>query len=119
MRHKGQANTLAKDLQRWKTELQLQKQRMHELDKQREKYDSDLRIARGRYEDACEELKKRDNHMTQLKKAIADVKAKLAQQKNLYETVRTDKNLYAKNLAESSEEISEMRTKFNTMYHNI
>jgi len=119
IRHKGQAATLGKDLQRWKNELQLQKQRMHELDKQREKYDSDLRIARGRYDDACEELKKRDNHMTQLKKAIADVKAKLAQQKNLYETVRTDKNLYAKNLAESQEEIAEMRTKFNTMYHNI
>jgi len=118
-RHKGQANTLAKDLQRWKVELQLKLHRIHELDKQREKYASELSIAKGRYEDACEELRKRDNHMAQLKKNITDVKAKLGQQKNLYEAVRTDKNLYSKNLTESLEEISEMRKKFRVMYHQI
>merc|ERR1719382_2282866 len=85
-RHKGQANTLGKDLQRWKVELQLKLHRIHELDKQREKYASELGVAKERYEDACTELKKRDNYMAQLKKSIADVKAKLGQQKNLYET---------------------------------
>jgi len=118
-RHEGQANTLGKDLQRWKTELQLKLFRIHELDKQREKYASELGIAKGRYEDACEELKSRDNHMAQLKRSITDVKAKLGQQKNLYEAVRTDKNLYSKNLAESLDEIAEMKTKFKVMYHQI
>merc|ERR1712050_449139 len=65
------------------------------------------------------ELKNRDNHMGQLKKCITEVKAKLGQQKNLYEAVRTDKNLYSKNLVESLEEISEMRKKFRIMYHQI
>lgn len=119
MRHKGQANTLAKELQRWKAELGTQKQRMHELDNQRNKYDQDLRVAQGRYVDACEELKKREDQMAQLKKAIADVKAKLGQQKNLYEAVRTDKNLYEKNLAESVQEIQEMKNRMTVMYHNI
>merc|ERR1711972_726827 len=118
-RHKGQANTLGKDLQRWKVELQLKLHRIHELDKQREKYASELSVAKERYEDACTELKKRDNYMAQLKKSIADVKAKLGQQKNLYEAVRTDKNLYSKNLSESVEEIAEMRKKFKVMYHQI
>merc|ERR1712066_776084 len=115
----GQANTLGKDLQRWKMEHQLKLHRIHELDKQREKYASELVIAKGRHEDACEELKKRDNHMAQLKKCITEVKAKLGQQKNLYEAVRTDKNLYSKNLVESLEEIAEMRKKFKVMYHQI
>merc|ERR1712066_301533 len=115
----GQANTLGKDLQRWKVELQLKLHRIHELDKQHEKYASELSIAKGRCEDACEELRKRDNHMAQLKKNITDVKAKLGQQKNLYEAVRTDKNLYSKNLTESLEEISEMRKKFRVMHHQI
>merc|ERR1719277_2603155 len=53
--------------------------------------------------------------MAQLKKSIADVKAKLGQQKNLYEAVRTDKNLYSKNLAEAVEEISEIKEKFRAM----
>mmetsp|Transcript_22431 Transcript_22431/g.52690 ORF Transcript_22431/g.52690 Transcript_22431/m.52690 type:complete len:868 (+) Transcript_22431:33-2636(+) len=119
MRHKGQANTLGKDLQRWKMELQLKLQRILELDRQREKYARELAVAEERYKDACEELKNRDNHMAHLKKGIADKKAKLSQQKNLYEAVRTDKNLYSKNLLESNEEIAEMSKKFKVMYHQI
>merc|ERR1719238_571754 len=118
-RHEGQANTLAKDLQRWKTELQLKLFRIHELDKLREKYASELGIAKTRYEIACEELKNRDNHMAQLKKSIADLKARLSQQKNLYEAVRTDKNLYSKNLTEATEEIGEMVKRFKVMHHQI
>merc|ERR1719222_1244604 len=57
--------------------------------------------------------------MAHLKKGITDKKAKLSQQKNLYEAVRTDKNLYSKNLLESQEEIAEMRKKFKVMYHQI
>merc|ERR1712203_767379 len=64
-------------------------------------------------------LKSRDDHAVSLKKNIADVKAKLGQQKNLYEAVRTDKNLYSENMGESLEEIAEMRKKFKVMYHQI
>jgi len=117
--HEGQANTLHKDVGRWKIELQLKLHRIHELDRQREKSATELQMAKARYEDACEDLKNRDLHTAQLKKSIADVKAKLAMQKNLYEAVRTDKNLYSKNLVESLEEISEMRKKFKTMYLQI
>merc|ERR1712187_357175 len=93
--------------------------RIHELDKQREKYATELQTAKQRCEDAQEELRGRDVQMGQLKRSIADVRAKLGQQKNLYEAVRTDKNLYSKNLVESLEEISEMRKKFKTMYLQI
>jgi len=119
LRHEAQANTLDKDLKRWKSELQLKLHRIHELDKQREKYAADLGIARGRCEDAAEELKSRDTTMAQLKKSINDVKAKLAQQKNLYEAVKTDKSLYSKNLVESQEDIAEMKKKFRVMYLQI
>merc|ERR1719222_780881 len=57
--------------------------------------------------------------MGQLKRSITDVKAKLGQQKNLFEAVRTDKNLYQKNLDESVEEIEEMKKKFRVMYMRI
>jgi len=93
--------------------------RIHELDKLREKYASELGVAKTRYENACEELKNRDNHMGQLKKSITDLKARLSQQKNLYEAVRTDKNLYSKNLTEAQEEIGEMLKRFKVMQHQI
>ena len=47
------------------------------------------------------------------------VKAKLDQQRNLYDAVCTDRNLYSKNLIESNEEIAEMRRKFKIIYHQI
>merc|ERR1711959_340325 len=53
------------------------------------------------------------------KKNLADVRAKLAQQKTAYEHVRTDRNLYSKNLVESQDEIAEMKRKFKIMYHQI
>merc|ERR1712228_1025267 len=76
---------------------------------------AEIEGAKARHADACEELKARDEHGGSLKKNIADVKAKLSQQKNLYEAVRTDKNLYQKNLQESQDEISEMHKKSKTM----
>merc|ERR1719356_1819473 len=118
-RHKNQAENLGKDLQRWKSDLQVKQHRTHELDRQREKYAAELSTAKARCEDAAEELKARDSQMALLKKAIADVKVKLGQQKNLYETVRSDKNLYSKNYIESLDEISEMRKKFKVMNHQI
>ncbi|CAK9086395.1 unnamed protein product [Durusdinium trenchii] len=117
--HKGQAQTLSKDLHRWKSDLDLKLQRIHELDRQREKYSGDLQQAKQRCEAAQEELRGRELQMAQLKRSIADVRAKWAQQKNLYEAVRTDKNLYSKNLVESLEEINEMRKKFKVMCHQI
>jgi len=43
----------------------------------------------------------------------------LKQQQNLYEAVRSDRNLYSKNLIESQEEITEMKRKFKIMNHQI
>merc|ERR1711934_99770 len=36
-----------------------------------------------------------------------------------YEHVRTDRNLYSKNLVESQDEIAEMKRKFKIMFHQI
>merc|ERR1711977_644111 len=57
--------------------------------------------------------------MGELKAAVADVKQKLGQQKNLYEAVKTDRNLYSKNCLESNDEIAEMKRKFRSMSHQI
>eukprot|EP00439_Symbiodinium_sp_Y106_P059981 s267_g8.t2 len=48
-----------------------------------------------------------------------EVKAKLSHQKQLYEAVRTDRNLYSKKLVESQDEIAEMKRKFKIMSHQI
>merc|ERR1711998_738724 len=118
-RQETQALNLQKDIARWKQDAQEFKKRIFELEKQREKYGIELSQANSRYFNALEELKRRDERLTELKKQIADVRAKLNQQKNLYDAVCTDRNLYSKNLIESNEEITEMKRKFKIMYHQI
>ena len=53
------------------------------------------------------------------KKKIAEAETKLKQQQNLYEAVRSDRNLYSKNLIESQDEILEMKRKLKIMNHQI
>merc|ERR1719221_2600075 len=73
--------------------------------------------ANYKHNQAMEELKNRDNKLSELRKSHTDVKGKLAQQKQLYETVRTERNIHSKNLVESQDEIAEMKRKFKIMSH--
>merc|ERR1719316_171070 len=118
-RHGAQANNFSREVQRWKAALRDTLKRENELRKQNEKYNAELSLASGRFIHTLEELKARDNKHAELKAAVADVKTKLSQQKNLYEAVKTDRNLYSKNCLESNDEIAEMKRKFRSMSHQI
>jgi len=48
-----------------------------------------------------EELKLKKNLISELKKENAELDAKLKQQQNLYEAVRSDRNSYSKSLIET------------------
>merc|ERR1712113_981805 len=117
--HEARTQALEKDVKGVKGDLQEAVKKVYELDKAREKYGIECSLANAKYMAALEELKNRDNKFSESKKNYADVKGKLAQQKQLYEAVRTDRNLYSKNLVESQDEIAEMKRKFKIMYHQI
>ena len=54
-----------------------------------------------------------------LQHKIVEGEAKMKQQQNLYEAVRSDRNLYSKNLIESQDEIAEMKRKFKIMTRQV
>ncbi|CAF5181454.1 unnamed protein product, partial [Rotaria sp. Silwood1] len=66
-----------------------------------------------------EEVKKKELELFDQKKKIAELETRLKQQQNLYEAVRSDRNLYSKNLIESQDEIGEMKRKLKIMNHQI
>lgn len=111
------ALNMQKDIARWKQDAQEFRKRIFDLEKQREKYGIELSQANAKYFGAKEELKTRGAVLTELKKQIANVQAKRNQQKNLYDAVCMDRNLHAKNLVESNDQIAEMRRKFKIMFH--
>merc|ERR1719171_2619801 len=119
LRHESTTQGLEKEVGGVKSLLQDAVKRIYDLDKQREKCGIELSLANSKHMTALEELKNRENKISELKKNHADVKGKLAQQKQLYEAVRTERNVYSKNLIESQDEIAEMKRKFKIMYHQI
>lgn len=117
--YEAKCQAFEKDVTKVKADVQEAVKKAVELDKAREKYGVECSLANSRHMAALEELKNRDNKISELKKNYADVKAKLAQQKQGYEAERTDRNLYSKKLVESQDEIAEMKRKFKIMSHQI
>eukprot|EP00930_Biecheleria_cincta_P106475 TRINITY_DN9_c0_g1_i1.p1 TRINITY_DN9_c0_g1~~TRINITY_DN9_c0_g1_i1.p1 ORF type:complete len:853 (+),score=305.00 TRINITY_DN9_c0_g1_i1:42-2600(+) len=117
--HEAKSKQFESEVTMVKSDVQDAIKKAYELDKAREKCGVDCSVANSKWMSYNEELKNRDNKISELKKNYADVKGKLAQQKQLYEAVRTDRNLYSKKLVESQDEIAEMKRKFKIMSHQI
>jgi predicted nucleic acid-binding Zn-ribbon protein len=64
-------------------------------------------------------VKLKNNLITKLQKKNIEAESRLKQQQNLYEAVRSDRNLYSKNLLEAQEEIAELKFKFKRMTQQI
>lgn len=110
---------LEQEIQGFKAEAQKQRKVIYQLEKEREKYVSEAAAATTEYQQAMEEVKLREMNIMELQKKIIEGETKLKQQQNLYEAVRSDRNLYSKNLIEAQDEIAEMKRKFKIMNHQI
>ena len=71
--------------------------------------------ANAKYYTFLEQVKIKNNLITRLQKKNVEQEARLKQQLNLYEAVRSDRNLYSKNLLEAEEEIAQLKTDFKRM----
>ena len=73
------------------------------LQAEKAKYAIEAAEAQSKFSNALDEVKAREITVLQLQKKIAEGESKLKQQQNLYEAVRSDRNLYAKNQIEAQE----------------
>ena len=64
-------------------------------------------------------MKLKNNLIAKLQKKNLEAEAKLKLQFNLYEQVRSDRNLYSKNLLEAYSQIAELKTNFKRMTGHI
>jgi len=99
--------------------VKLQREQIEVLVQDRERHEQEANSASRRYYIALEQLKLQEVQIADLQRKIIDGGARLKQQQNLYESVRSDRNLYSKSLIESQEEISEMKRSFKIMNHQI
>ena len=90
-----------------------------QLEKDKDKYGTEASQANAKYYQCMEKVKMKSTLITKLQKKNSEAEAKLKQQQNLYEAVRSDRNLYSKNLLEAQDEISELKMKFRRMTYQI
>lgn len=116
-------NNKLKKLQNQVRGYQIEAQKLNktisQLEKEREKYGIEASQAHAKYYQTIEEVKIKNNMIAELQKKNAEVEAKLKHQQNLYEAVRSDRNLYSKNLLESQDEIGELTKKYTRMTHQV
>lgn len=86
---------------------------------EKEKFEHEIEIANQQYYTALEELKLQELQIQELQKKMHDDQSKLKTKQNLYEAVRSDRNLYSKQLVESQDAINELKRRFRAMNHMI
>ena len=90
---------------------------MSKLEKERDKFSHEASKANANLMQMVEEVKLKKNLISELKKENIEFEGKLKQQQNLYEAVRSDRNLYSKNLIEAQDEVAELKRKFKIASH--
>jgi len=74
---------------------------IYKLEKERDRFSHEASKANANLMQMVEEVKLKQNLISELKKENIEFEGKLKQQQNLYEAVRSDRNLYSKNLIEA------------------
>lgn len=102
-----------------KEEVQYQKNKIRELLIEKDKFEKDAESANQQYYTALEELKLQELQVQELNDKITSDQNKLKSKQTLYETIRSDRNLYSKQLIDSQEEINGLKRTFRDMNHSI
>lgn len=110
---------MEQELQGYRAALAKLNKEISDLERQKDKYAEEASKAHEDAHKALEIVKTRDMKIIDLQKTIAELEVKLKNQQGLYESVRSDRNLYSKQLLESQDEISELHQKFKIMNHQI
>ncbi|XP_048360877.1 cilia- and flagella-associated protein 58 isoform X2 [Sphaerodactylus townsendi] len=117
--HEQSKKNLEEEIQNFKDEAQKQRKIIFQLEKERDRYINEASELTQKVLHHMEDVKLREMQIFDYKKQIAESETKLKQQQNLYEAVRSDRNLYSKNLIEAQDEINEMRKKLKIMTHQV
>ena len=104
-------NTLQEQCNANKDHIQTLIQSIRKIEAEKEEKTQAANKANANLMQMVEEVKLKRNLIGELKKENIEFEAKLKQQQNLYEVVRSDRNLYGKNLNIANDEVIELRKK--------
>ncbi|KAL3316070.1 hypothetical protein Ciccas_005288 [Cichlidogyrus casuarinus] len=117
--HEQTKRNLEHEISNYREECTKQRKVIFNLEKERDNYINEASELTQKVLSHMEDLKMREMQIFDYKKKIAESETKLKQQQNLYEAVRSDRNLYSKNLIEAQDEMTEMKRRLRIMGHQI
>jgi len=100
-----------------KKEIDKKNKKINTLEKEKEKYGMTAAKANAKYFHSLEEIKLKDNLISEFQKKNLETEAKLKQQQTLYENVRHERNIYSKALTETNDDINELRRRYRIVQH--
>eukprot|EP01039_Chlorochromonas_danica_P001650 gene1650-1802_t len=100
-------------------EVDQHKANIRQLLTEKEKFEHDAEVSNQQYYTALEELKLQEMQVHELNKKITTDQMKLKQKQSLYESVRSERNLFSKQLVDAQEEIQALKRKFRSMNNQI
>uniref|UniRef100_A0A8D0GWV4 Cilia and flagella associated protein 58 n=1 Tax=Sphenodon punctatus TaxID=8508 RepID=A0A8D0GWV4_SPHPU len=115
--HEQSKKNLEEEIHNYRKEAKKQRKIIYQLEKERDRYINEASELTQKVLQHMEDIKVREMQIFDYKKKLAEAETKLKQQQNLYEAVRSDRNLYSKNLIEA--QITEMRKKLKIMTHQV
>ncbi|CAH8521699.1 unnamed protein product [Heterobilharzia americana] len=117
--HEMSKQNLEQEIINYRDEAQKQRKIIYKLERERDRYITEASELTQKVLQNMDDLKFREMQIFENKKKIAEAETKLKQQQNLYEAVRSDRNMYSKNLIEAQNEIIEMKRKLKILSHQI
>ncbi|KAJ3398390.1 hypothetical protein HDU80_008980 [Chytriomyces hyalinus] len=111
--------TLEHEITNFKEEASKMRKLIYALEKDRDHTTFEVNKLQEGLAVKDEELQMKEMLIFDGRKKIAELERRRKEQQQLYETVRTDRNLYSKNLIECEDEITELKRKLKIMSHQV
>lgn len=115
----NEIKNLENELRAFRDEAVEQRQSIESTAVERDKYEAEATHKNQKYYAVIEDVKLADMEVVEVQKQIIDVETKLKSQQNMYEAVRSDRNLYSKNLLEAQEQVVVMKRKWSILSSTI
>ncbi|CAM4476877.1 unnamed protein product [Leuciscus chuanchicus] len=109
--HEQSMKTLEHEILNYRDEAQKQRKIIFQLEKERDRYINEASELKKKVLENMEDSKQKEIQIFEYEKKIAEAETKLKKQQNLYEDVRTERDLFSKNLIEAKDLNAEMKRK--------
>ncbi|XP_069719950.1 cilia- and flagella-associated protein 58 [Phaenicophaeus curvirostris] len=117
--HEQSKRNLEQEIQSYKNEAQKQRKIIYQLEKERDCFINETNELKQKVLQHLKDIETREMQICDYEKKIEESTIELKQQQNSYEAMKTERNLYNKNLIEAKDEMAETKENLKTVTREV